>query len=237
MEAGDIFLVRGQGKFSTILSSAQKAFYKNARSSHILIALAEGSFIHATSDGGVDIIFFEYLLPSIDDDWRAIRLKNLTEEQRDEIRKAAIFYFEQGYNYKYLLKGNDHSSFCSELAAKIYHKAGVTILDGKQSNKTIPADFDREADAQVNWIDITNEIKDFIQEMESSIKDYRLGFSIMMTGIKKRQMMLQMNRELFKGMKLLSENGGISKEFYEKAQAMEDDFLKNKNISFWDEDI
>ena len=63
MEAGDIFLVRGQGKFSTILSSAQKAFYKNARSSHILIALAEGSFIHATSDGGVDIIFFEYLLP------------------------------------------------------------------------------------------------------------------------------------------------------------------------------
>jgi len=59
MKPGDIFLVRGNGKFSTILATAQKAFYREAKSSHILINLAEGSFVHATTDGGIDIVFFE----------------------------------------------------------------------------------------------------------------------------------------------------------------------------------
>jgi len=236
LQAGDIFLVRGQGKFSTILATTQKFFYKNARSSHILIALAEGSFVHATSDGGVEIIFFEELLPKIEEDWKAIRLKGISEAQKEEIVKAAIYYFKQGYNYKYLMKGNSHSSFCSELATKIYCKADISILNGKQSNKTIPADFDREADRHTEWTDVTAEIQAFFDEMRAYIREYRLGFSIMLAGIKKRQIVLKKNQELFKGMEVLSNSDEIDKKFYKKAIGMEREFLANKNISFWDED-
>lgn len=236
MEAGDVFMVRGNGKFSSLLATAQKAFYGKAKSSHVLINLAEGTFVHATTDGGIDIVFFEEVLPDIEPSWRAIRLNGLTQGQREEIMKAAIFYFEQGYNYKYFAKEKDHSSFCSELVAKIYRKAGVNIFDGKAPNKTIPADFDRACDSGDEWEEVTEEFKAAFDEMNKSISDYRLGFSIMVAGIKKRQFMLRNWSQVFKTMEVAAEQGVISKEFYEKAAEQEKTFLENKNISFWDEE-
>lgn len=236
MKPGDVFMVRGNGKFSTLLASAQKAFYGKAKSSHVLINLAEGSFVHATTDGGIGIVFFEDVLTEIDPSWRAIRLNGLTQSQREEIMKAAIFYLEQGYNYKYFAKENDHSSFCSELVVKIYRKAGVQLFDGKSPNKTIPADFDRACDSDDEWKEVTEEFKASFDEMNNSISDYRMGFSIMVAGIKKRQLMLRSWSQVFKAMEAMAKQGVISQEFYEKAAEQEKAFLEQKKISFWDEE-
>ena len=236
MKPGDVFMVRGNRKFSTLLATAQKAFYGKAKSSHVLVNLAEGSFVHATRDGGIDIVFFEEVLPEIEPSWRAIRLNGLNQAQREEIKKAAIFYFEQGYNYKYFSKENEHSSFCSELVAKIYRKAGISIFEGKDPSKTIPADFDRAFDSNDEWEEVTEEFKAAFDEMKKSISDYRMGFSIMVSGIKKRQFMLRKWSQVFKAMEAMVEQEVISKEFYEKAAEQEKVFLEQKNISFWDEE-
>jgi len=150
--------------------------------------------------------------------------------------KAAIYYFEQGYNYKYFMKENNHSSFCSELASKIYRKAGINIFDNKEPNKTIPADFDKACDENNEWEEVTEEFKTAITEMNESISDYRLGFTILLMGIKKRQFMLKSWSQMFSAMGTMAEQGVISKDFYENAVKRENEFLENKNISFWDEE-
>ena len=236
MKSGDIFLVRGNGKFSTILTTVQKVFYRGAQSSHILINIAEGTFVHATTDGGIDIVFFEEILPEIHASWRAVRLKGLTQNHRDEIIKAAIYYYQQGYNYKYFMKENNHTSFCSELVSKIYIKAGIEIFDNKKPNKTIPADFDKACDTDTKWEEVTDEFKTAIAKMNESISDYRISFTILLMSIKKRQFMLKRWSDLYKVLDTMTEQGTISKSFYEDAVKRENEFLEHKNISFWDED-
>ncbi|WOJ93689.1 YiiX/YebB-like N1pC/P60 family cysteine hydrolase [Congregibacter variabilis] len=236
MNPGDVLLVRGNGRFSTLLTTAQKPFYSGVKSSHVLVSLAEGSFVHATMDGGVEIVFFDEVLPKIEPSWRAVRLKVLSESEQEEVMKAAIYYFHQAYNSKYFHIETEHSSFCSELVAKIYRKAGVKILGGKAPSKTIPADFDRACDCQEDWEEVTEELEAVFDKMQESIDEYKLGFSIMLSAIEKRRLSLKLNSQILSGMEEAMDAGAISEELFENAKERENDFLSKKSISFWDEE-
>ncbi|MCP5344325.1 MAG: hypothetical protein H7A05_06875 [Pseudomonadales bacterium] len=150
---GDVLLVTGELKLSAGLVAAQKLMYQSAISSHVEIGLGDGTFVHATTDGGVHIAFILDELAKCADSWRAIRLKGLNKEQEEEVAKATLHFLRQGYNHVYMGKGTDHSSFCSELVVKAYLKAGIEILGGRLPGKTTPAHFDMEADSGELWED------------------------------------------------------------------------------------
>lgn len=67
IQAGDIFLVTGINAMSKPITKGQKVFYDKAISSHILIAISDGIYIHATTDSGVAITTFQEEMPNIKD--------------------------------------------------------------------------------------------------------------------------------------------------------------------------
>ena len=64
-----------------------KFFYLKNNASHILIAISDGFYIHAIPEGGVQVIFIHDILHEFEDDWRAIRLKNLNEDNIEKLLK------------------------------------------------------------------------------------------------------------------------------------------------------
>jgi len=95
---GDVLLVKGLSKKSKGLVTAQKVIYKNSISSHVEFCLAEGAFVHATGSKGVHIVFILDELKNCESEWRAIRLKGLSEEQQEELIKAGLYFLRQDYN-------------------------------------------------------------------------------------------------------------------------------------------
>ncbi len=171
IQAGDLLLVRGTNPMSKPIVVGQKILKPfHATSSHILISIGDGIYIHATGDKGVHITTFKEELPTVLDDWKAIRFKSLSKEQLDELIKSVLHYMGQDYNSIYFTN-SESSSFCSELAAKIYQKAGISILNNKKPKNVIPADFDKEANTQEEWQDITDETKKCFDNLDTKETD------------------------------------------------------------------
>ena len=146
IETGDILIVKGKAKGSKFLAFIQKLFYLKNNASHILIAIADGFYIHATKGNkGVHIINYQELLLEIEDNWRAIRLKKLTDEEKEKLKRVVNYYRGQAYNIKFFLATRD-ASFCSELAAKIYKQANISILNDLVPQYVKPSNFVKEAD-------------------------------------------------------------------------------------------
>lgn len=236
MMPGDVFLMCGDAKVSKSLASLQqKIIYQNAKSSHVMISVGDGAFVHSTIDGGVDFAFYPAILNSLKDEWRVIRLRGVLQVQQDELQKAAIYFIDQAYNYKFLIKSNDASSFCSELAVKIYQQAKVPIFGKKDPGKITPAHFDQEADQCALWEDVTATYKAGFKEIDKEPSIYAFGHATMTAAVRKRQMMLRNTDTILQSFNLLYEKGEVSSNLYQTAIEMEATFRKNKNISFWNE--
>lgn len=234
MLAGDILLVTGNNKISSGLVTAQKAIYKNSTSSHVEIGLGDGTFVHATGDGGVHITFILDELKECKAEWRAIKLKKISEEQQDELQKAGLYFLRQDYNKVFMGPGNDYSSFCSELAAKVYEKAGIKILDGKKPSKIAPAHFDKEADLFSDWEDVTEEYRDRLKEIEANPFPYKFACSTIQASMAKRHFTSKGREVIFKAMAIIFENEENSKT-KETIEKLKKDLGEKRTLHFWDE--
>ncbi len=232
IEAGDIFLVTGKNLMSKPIAKGQKAFYPKAISSHILIAISDGIYIHATSDKGVNISTFIEELPNIEDTWRAIRLKNLSSEDKDNLLKSVLHYLGQDYNTVYFTS-SDSASFCSELAAKIYKQAKISIMNNKEPHKVIPADFDREADQQIDWEDITDKTKKCFEKLEndSRTRTAYLSYKMIIMQVLSRRKRHIMLDNIFLNSNIISEE---AKEEYKKVKQ---EIANKVEISYWDDNF
>lgn len=232
MMIGDVFLMEGTSKFSPYLMASQKAFiYGKTRSSHVMFSFGDGVFVHSTTKPGVEIITYKEVMPECKEGWRVIRNINLTDIQRTELQKASLFFLKQDYNFALMAPSNDHSSFCSELVAKIYEKAGVPLFD-KNTGKVAPGHFDRAADEAVDWKDVTEEYKLGFAENDSNARSFDLVVSTLRAAVQKRSFMLQ-NTDMMMGML----KGMVSPDAYSEIYKMEAEFRKTKNISFWNEKL
>ncbi|MFT5661988.1 MAG: hypothetical protein ACI9TV_002636 [Sulfurimonas sp.] len=175
MQAGDVLLVHGENALSKPIAKIQRVKYWRVRSSHVLIVVAEGIFLHATGTDGVSLRFYRDELNEIKTNWRMIRLKTMNKSKIDTLMQSILYFNGQGYNKLFTLE-NEDKSFCSELVAKIYKHAGIKILNNKPPHKVIPADFDQEADKHVEWKDITIETKNDFRLMDKEIKQYHLNY-------------------------------------------------------------
>ena len=234
MQAGDILLVTGQGKLSASLVAAQKVIYSKATSSHVELGLGDGCFVHATGDGGVHLTFITEELKQCEGDWRAIRLKGITDEQQERLAAAGLYYLRQDYNKIFMGNGNDHSSFCSELVAKIYQKSEIEILSKKQPSKVTPAHFDLEADLQVNWEDVTDEYKATLDSINEDPFPYQLAFSTIQQVMARRHIHSKIRKGVFEWMQQEAETSG-NVERLELIENLKKSLRENRKLHFWDE--
>lgn len=232
IQAGDIFLVTGLNVMSKPIAKAQKAFYSDAISSHVLIAISDGIYIHATSDNGVDITTFKDELPNIKDSYRAIRLKELSEENEENLAKSVYHFLGQDYN-KAFFTSSDKASFCSELAAKIYRQADISILNDKESHKVIPADFDREADEETSWEDITEKTKECFKKLtnEPSFKIAYITYKRIIELVKMRRKVHKVLDTTFLKTDIMSDD--FKKEYTNLKQGIAD----KVEIPYWDDNF
>ena len=177
MRAGDVMLVTGQSKSSQLLALSQKAIYRNAKSSHALLGLGDGTFIHSTTDGGVHLKFLLDELVEVEDHWRVIRLKAITEDDTDRLLCAGIKFLRQEYNKAFFLSESDSASFCSELVAKAFRDAGLNAFGDARPSAVTPAHLDRMADNASGWDDVTQSYREFLPAFTRDQAGYRLGFN------------------------------------------------------------
>ena len=233
MQLGDVLLVRGDGKISSSLVAAQKAIYGKSQSSHVELSLGDGTFVHATNDGGVHIAFIKDELEHCKGGWRVIRLKSIDSASQESIAKAGLYFLRQGYNKKYMGSGTEHSSFCSELVAKAYKKAGIEILSGKLPSKIAPAHFDEQADLGEDWIDVTQEYQELLSKIEQDELPYRFAFQTTQGAMEKRAITNKGREAIFAGLEMMAERDGKPrlKELVEESKK----FLREKReLDFWD---
>lgn len=234
MNAGDVFLVKGTEKHSTWLSTLQKAIYPKASSSHVLISVGDGVFVHATTSNGVNFERYDHLLNEIEDGWRVIRNKQVDELKSKELQLAAIFFIKQAYNYKFMFESNDKTSYCSELVAKVYAKCDIELF-GKNTGKITPADFDRAADTDSEWEDVTEEYRALFAENDKIKQNFEIVYSTLVNCIEKRIYTMNAWDGIIEALGKMAENDLFSKELHSTMVEMETDFRAEKNISFWNE--
>lgn len=230
MLPGDILLVKGDGKLSKSLVTAQKIIYSDVISSHVEFSLGDGIFIHATNDKGVHLTLL------VDEDlacrqqWRVIRHKSISESgpEVEKLQKAAIYYYGQDYNKAFMGSGTNCSSFCSELVAKAFTQAEIKIIDGKEPSKVTPAHFDKEADELENWIDVTEEYKKILADMKMNPFHYKLAASTLSAAMSRRRAHEKVREGI---LEMLSNGSPKSKNASEEMKEM----LKGRELKFWHE--
>lgn len=232
---GDVLLVTGRSFLSTGLVSAQKAIYPKARSSHVELHLGDGTIMHSTGAGGVHLTFLLDELKDIKDNWSVIRLKGLCESERDEIMKSALYFVKQSYNKRFFRENVTNSSFCSELIAKSFHKAGVKILEGKKPSNVAPAHFDKARDKSEAWEDVTYEYEGLINKIKADEWKYRFVFSTIQGALSKRSELSQMRAEVFKAMQDFAKYSNDPK-FFELIEKVKFEMKGNRILNFWNEE-
>lgn len=232
--AGDVFLVTGCSSASTTLVSAQKAVYPKARSSHVELHLGDGTLIHSTADGGVHLTFLLDELKSIKDNWSVIRLKGLSESERDDLTTAALFFWQQSYNKRFFLKSVAHASFCSEFIAKTYLRAGLPILDGKKPSRVAPAHFDKAHDKRFEWEDVTHEYDDLISRMLSEEWKYRFAFSTVQGALNKRNALSKMRTDAYQCIQDIAQLTG-EQSIFDIIESVKQQLTEKRTLTFWNE--
>ncbi|MBD8145848.1 YiiX/YebB-like N1pC/P60 family cysteine hydrolase [Pantoea agglomerans] len=232
---GDVLLVTGRSFKSTALVSAQKAIYPKARSSHVELHLGDGTIMHSTGAGGVHLTFLLDELKDIKDNWSVIRLKGLSDSERDEIMKSAIYFIKQSYNKRFFRENITQSSFCSELIAKSFQKAGVKILEGKKPSNVAPAHFDKAREKSMAWEDVTHEYEGLINKIKADEWRYRFVFSTIRGALDKRSVLSHMKTEVYKAMQSIAKDSDDSK-FYELVEKVKAELKENRTLNFWYEE-
>lgn len=242
---GDIILVEGRNKISPKLIAAQKIFYRNSCSSHVMIHVGDGIVIHATSDRGVHLspLFIE--LENCKDNWRVIRNKKIAELDRDSVMKNTIQFYAQSYStdvykFKDMNFEESESSFCSELAHRIYLSLGVDI-HLNSSRKLFPCDLDRLADdiiTESDWFIVTDNYKEIFNL--PNLEEYKFGLEMhtlhMDLRLKKRQC-LSKSREFVFGTAFANAQEDGSKKMLKNLDVMRGR-LENRQLKFWfDNDV
>jgi hypothetical protein len=232
IQAGDLLLVRGTNPMSKPIVLGQKLIKPlHATSSHILISIADGIYIHATGDKGVHITTFKEELPTVKDDWKAIRLKDITDEQLENLIKSVLHYMGQDYNSKFFIS-SETSSFCSELASKIYKKANISILGDKEAQNVIPADFDKEANIQGEWEDVTIETKECFDKLDS--KEIDMAYCL----YKRSMNLVTQRRQTDKKLDDIFLNTDIvSEDFKEEYRNIKQNVADKLVMPYWDENF
>lgn len=234
LKTGDLILMCGNSLRSKALKNSQKSVYLGARSSHIAVVHADFICIDAILDVGVTNRLISEILNDACDDWRVIRLKNISDEKTEKMLKVCAYYLNQPYKIFPKRKPAKKYSYCSELARKVYLDCEIKGTGIPNHMLIKPCDFDRLADMSNCWDDVTISVKPFIDfcvEYEAMMKVTSKAF---IDGLKLNRSRFDDRVKTIRTIRTAEKNGKISSEktanFMKKVHESE----RKMNFNFWD---
>lgn len=237
LQTGDLILVTGKQTSSKILANSQKVIYYNARSSHVIVVHTDFICIDAMPKVGVSNRLISDVLFDVENDWRVIRFHNLTENQQKEMLKKCAFYLEQPYVIFPNRKPAKKYSYCSELARKIYFDSKVEDCRIPKNIIIKPCDFDKLADQGKYWIDITEEVRPFIEFCLKYKALLQISAKLAIDGLKLNHSRNKERIAFIRKIRHAQKRGAMSEiaasEAIKKINAIEG----KMNFSFWDSTI
>lgn len=233
LRPGDIILMTGVSTQSKILVASQKPIYFRAVSSHVAIVQSELVCVDAIPKVGVSMRSVMDVLADVEPNWRVIRFNEVNETHYDNILKACAFYLMQPYKIKPKKNPGKNFSYCSELARKIF--LDLKIKNTGIPNNTIvkPCNFDRLADKENNWIDVTNDVRDFIVFCQKYKAIFNSMCKLQIDGIKLNQSRYKERRELLKTCREKVSKGLLSKEKYIEIEQHFEKLESTMTFQFW----
>jgi len=163
LDIGDIILVSSK-KPIKIAQRIKKGKTDENKYTHVIIVINLGMFIEATKNKKVRVFCYDELKKRLNKnyrDWKVIRKKDLTNEDKQKIFKNSLYFLDQKYNYNFLsVNKREEASYCSELFYKIYKKSKIkTKCKALKKNINIfwPVDVAKlDLLCPKEWQDITN---------------------------------------------------------------------------------
>lgn len=234
LKTGDIILVTGTSNSSKILASLQKTVYSNARSSHVVIVQADFICIDAMPKIGVSLKIIPEVLNDVKDDWRIIRFKGLKEKDNEVLGKTCAYYIKQPYVILPKRKPAKKFSYCSELARKVYVDSKIKNTGIPNNTIIKPCDFDKMADQNSQWLDITDSVKpyiDFCIEYEGILKFIAKSFT---QGIDLNRQRFSERRKTKESISKMNKKDEISSSGAAHIKNKIESLEKSLNYQFWD---
>lgn len=234
LQAGDVILMTGRSRKAQALATAQRVVYSKARSSHVALVHADFICVDAMPVIGTTNRIVSEVLADVQDDWRVIRLKDLRPEDRETITRACVFYLAQPYSIRPSAATMKKFSYCSELARKVYSHASVSGTGIPASLVVKPADFDRLADSDSGWVDVTETVRpaiDFCRKYPALVK---VSAKLFIDGLKLNRARFEERTALISKIRASEKAGKISSEKAAKAIAEIKEIENNLHNKFWD---
>ncbi len=234
LKTGDLILVTGKSMKSKALVASQKPFYLNSMSSHIAVVHADFICVDATPDAGVSNRLISEILYDVEDQWRVIRFKGLSDRHVEPLLKRCAHYIAQPYKITLKRKKGKDYSYCSELARKVFEDCEIADTEIPQHTVVKPCDFDRIADNSKDWTDVTEKVKPYIAFAIEYSPLLKVVSKLFIDGLKLNRVRYEQRRKFLKMIEAKERKGKIrpqeAAELREKIWEIEE----SMNLTFWD---
>lgn len=234
LHPGDVILMTGVHTSSKLLVKAQSKFYSDVRSSHIAIVLSDAICVDAIPSVGVSHRLISEVLAEVESDWRVIRFKDITEENFDNIHQKCAYYLSQPYKIFPSRKPAKSFSYCSELARKIYKDAGIRGTGIPDTRIIKPCDFDRLADSNSNWIDVTEEVRSYIELCFEFESIFKIIAKLAIDGLKLNYSRFEERMAMISKLNKMIRENKISKEKGSELKAQIKKINEKMHFKFWE---
>ncbi|HAF43523.1 MAG TPA: hypothetical protein DCK83_00900 [Gallionellaceae bacterium] len=230
LQPGDVILMTS----NQALASAQRALYKNAKSSHVVLVHTDFICIDAVPKKGVSNRIVSEVLADAEPGWRVIRHKSVGQANTDGIMRACTFYLAQPYLILPSKKSATNFAYCSELARKVYRDVGVTNSGIPDKSIIAPAHFDQLADEHAEWMNVTDSARPAIEFCQNYPELVRMITKLFIDGLKLNRQRFEDRTKQLAEIQRLAKAGKITKEQAKEATAQIREIERNMNHTFWD---
>lgn len=234
LKTGDLILMTGTSPKSKALVASQKPFYLGARSSHVAVVHADFICIDAMPDPGVSNRLVSDVLSDVESDWRVIRFAGVNDSHAEALQKACVHYITQPYKITLKRKRPKEYSYCSELARKVYEDCAILETGIPQHVVVKPCDFDRIADGGAGWVDVTSQVKPYVEfaiEYAPLLRVVAKGF---IDGLKLNRSRYEERRQWLKMVETREKKGRLAPEKAAEIRAKIREIEESMNFTFWD---
>lgn len=232
LKTGDLILTGA----NNALINLQKRIYENVKSSHVAIIHAEYICVDAMPKplGVTNRMVSEVLSGLSDNQWRVMRLRNLSDKNYKNLMKACAFYLMQPYLIWPSSKPLDNHSYCSELARKIYLHADIKKT-GIPSNRILaPAHFDQLFDEKKLWEDVTEQVRPAVEFCRKYEALNKVTAKLFVDGLKLNRQRFKERKEQIERLKKMIRKKEISKIKGEDLIFEIESVNKKMHHQFWD---
>jgi hypothetical protein len=234
LRTGDLILMTGKAASSKALVASQKPFYFKAKSSHVAVVHADFICVDAMPEPGVSNRLVSEVLADVEDHWRVIRFDELTEAHFEPLQRRCAHYIAQPYKITLKRKKGKDYSYCSELARKVFDDCAIADTGIPQHTVVKPCDFDRIADGNKSWTDVTEKLRPYIEFTIEYAPLLKVLSKLFIDGLKLNRARYEERRKILKLIEAAERKGKMSPEMVAKLTAKIREIEESMHFTFWD---